>query len=121
MHNKVSDKPRYKPSSKSKQKKEKFDDKEKQKAISIESMQEDENNLPSVGCRIRMLVGYGENGEMNATIITTKEEVDYQFWYPKRNKVIKNTRTSKTIILGMMSLSSKVILLKAQIHQRSVS
>ena len=76
MHNKVSDKPRYKPSSKSKQKKEKFDDKEKQKAISIESMQEDESNLPSVGCRIRMLVGYGENGEMNATIITTKEEVD---------------------------------------------
>ena len=44
-----------------------------------------------------MRVEYGENGEMNATIITTKEEVDHQFWYPKRNKVIneyKNIRTN---------------------------
>ena len=60
-------------------KKGKFGDNEKQKAISIESTQEDDSNLLSVGCRIRMLVGYGENGEMNATIITTKEKVDYQF------------------------------------------
>ena len=42
-----------------------------------------------------MLVGYGENGEMNATIITTKEEVDYQFWYPKQNKVIKEYKNIK--------------------------
>ena len=36
-----------------------------------------------------MLVGYGEDGKMNATIITTEAEVDYQFWYPGRDKVIK--------------------------------
>ena len=37
-----------------------------------------------------MLVGYGEVGEItDATIITTKEEVDDQFQYPERNKVIK--------------------------------
>ena len=32
---------------------------------------------------------------MNATIITTKEEVDYQFWYPKRNKVINEYKNIK--------------------------
>ena len=42
-----------------------------------------------------MLVGYGEDGKMNATIITTKEEVDYQFWYPGRNKVIKEYKYIK--------------------------
>ena len=37
-----------------------------------------------------MLVGYGEVGEItDATIITTKEEVDDQLQYPERNKVIK--------------------------------
>ena len=74
---------------KSKRKKRSCDDKEKQKAILIESTQEDNSKLPSIGCTIRMLVGYGENGEMNATIITTKEDVDYKFWYRKRSKVIK--------------------------------
>ena len=49
----------------------------------------------SVGCRIRMLVGYDMEGKRNATIITTKEEVDYQFWYPKRNKVIKEYKHIK--------------------------
>ena len=49
----------------------------------------------SVGCRIRMLVGYDKEGTINATIITTKEEVDYQFWYPKRNKVIKEYKNIK--------------------------
>jgi hypothetical protein len=32
---------------------------------------------------------------MNATIITSKEEVDYQFWYPKRNKVINEYKNIK--------------------------
>ena len=32
---------------------------------------------------------------MNATIITSKEEVDYQFWYPGRNKVIKEYKHIK--------------------------
>jgi len=39
MHNTVADKPRYKPSCKSKRKRGKIDDKEKQKAISIELTQ----------------------------------------------------------------------------------
>ena len=42
-----------------------------------------------------MLVGYGEDGKMNATINTTKEEVNYQFWYPGRNKVIKEYKYIK--------------------------
>ena len=86
MHNDVSDKPKifviYTPSLNSKRKKGRYDDKEKQKTISIESTQENESNLPSVGCRIWMLVGYDKDGEMNATIITNKEEINYQFWYP---------------------------------------
>ena len=57
---------------KSKRKKRSCDDKEKQKAISIESTQED-NIKPDHGCKIRMLVGYGESEKLNATIITTKE------------------------------------------------
>ena len=32
------------------------------------------------GCRIRMLIGYGDNEKMNATVITTKVEVDYQYF-----------------------------------------
>ena len=68
-----------------------YTDEERQKSISIASTQEEEHMQKSIGCRIRMLVGYGDNGKMNTTIITLKEEVDYQFkfWYPKRNKVIK--------------------------------
>ena len=30
-----------------------------------------------------------------ATITTTKEDVDYQFWYPRRNKVIKEYKNIK--------------------------
>ena len=69
MHNDVSDKPKNTPS-----------------VNSIESTQEDKSNLPSVGYRIRMLVGYGKNEEMNATIITNKEQVDYQFGILKETK-----------------------------------
>ena len=82
----MADKPTNKPSSKSKRKRGRIDYKEKQKAISIELTQEDESNSPSVGCRIRMLVGYGEKGEMKATSITTKEEADHEIWYPKETK-----------------------------------
>ena len=68
----------------------------KQKIISIKSTLEAEKYMPkSVGCRIRMLVGYNMKGKMNSTIITTKEEVDYQLWYPKRNKVIKEYKNIK--------------------------
>ena len=59
------------------------------------STQEDDNTQPSFDCRIRMRVGYGENGEITATIITTIEEVDCQFWYPGRNKVIKEYKHIK--------------------------
>ena len=72
-----------------KRRKRSYNDKEKQKAIAIVSTQEDYKIQSSFGCKIIMLVGYGEDGKMNTTIITTKEEVDYQFWYPGRNKVIK--------------------------------
>ena len=41
-----------------------------------------------MGCRIRILFGYDDNGKMNATITSTKEDVDNQFWYPKRKRVI---------------------------------
>ena len=67
---------------------------EKQKVISVESTQEEKYMPKSVGCRIRMLVGYDMEGKINATIITMKE-VDYQFWYPKRNKVIKEYKNIK--------------------------
>ena len=37
---------------------------------------------------MRMLIGY-EGEIMQANVITTQEEVDYQFWYGGRNKVIE--------------------------------
>ena len=40
-------------------------------------------------------MGYGDKYKMNAAIITTKKEVDHQFWYPKRNKVIKEYKYIK--------------------------
>ena len=43
---------------------------------------------------MRFLVGY-ENGKTFATITTTKEDVDDQFWYPRRNKVIKEYKNIK--------------------------
>ena len=72
------------------------DGKEKKKFISIGSTPEDDNNRIKLGCKIRMLVGYGEVGEIkDATIITTKEEVDDQFQHPERNKVIKEYKYIK--------------------------
>ena len=41
-----------------------------------------------------MLTGYGDNDKLNAYIITTKE-VDCQFQYPGRNKVIKEYKYIK--------------------------
>ena len=51
-------------------------------------MQTEVETQPAVGCKIKILVGY-ENEKTFATITTTKKEVDYQGWYPRRNKVIK--------------------------------
>ena len=52
-----------------------------------------------VGHKMRFLVGV-VNGKINATITTSKEEIDYQFQYPGRNKVIKEYKTKKICILG---------------------
>jgi len=60
--------------------------KKKNKAISIVSKQEDESKVPSVGCRIRILFGYDDSGKKNATIISTKEDVHNQFWYPNEKE-----------------------------------
>ena len=43
---------------------------------------------------MRFLVG-NDNGKMNATITTTKEEIDYQFKYPGKNRVIKEYKNIK--------------------------
>ena len=95
IHNEILDKPITTPSRRSKQKKGINDGEGKNKPISIESTQEDENKVPSVGCRIRILFGYDDSGKMNATIISTKEDVDNQFWYPKRKRVINEYKTIK--------------------------
>ena len=39
-------------------------------------------------------MGY-QNDKKYGTITTTKDEVDYQFWYPRRNKVIKEYKINK--------------------------
>ena len=38
---------------------------------------------------MRVLFGY-DNGKPCATITSSKEEIDNQFWHPRRNKVIKD-------------------------------
>ena len=43
---------------------------------------------------MRFLVGK-DNGKTNATITTSKEEIDYQFQYPGKNKVIKEYKNIK--------------------------
>ena len=120
MHNEVKEKPKSNPSSSSKAKRKRGN----QKTFSIESTQEDESNLPSVGCRIRMCVGYDDKGKMSAVIITPKEDVDYQFWYPKRNRVINEYKyrkeSKKTIIPGLMKWKKKANMLKAQHRPRSM-
>ena len=71
---------------------------DKQKVTSIESTQKVKDIPKSVGCRIRILVGFDKDSKMNATIITSKEEVDHQFWYPKRNKVIKEYKKHQRLL-----------------------
>ena len=88
MHGTVKEKPMTTPSSKSKRKRGKMTP----TILSVESTQED---LPSIGCRIRMCVGYDDKGKMSATIITPKEDVDHQFWYPKKNRVINEYKHIK--------------------------
>ena len=62
VHNEVKDKPKTNPSSASKRKRGKMISTGNHKTISIESTQQDDSNLPSVGCRIRMCVGYDDKG-----------------------------------------------------------
>ena len=46
------------------------------------------------GCKLRVLFGY-DNGKPCATITSSKEEIDSQFWYPRRNRVIKEYKNIK--------------------------
>ena len=48
----------------------------------------------SYGCKMRILLGY-DNEIPCAYITTSKEEIDNQFWYPKRNRVIKEYKDIK--------------------------
>ena len=43
---------------------------------------------------MRVLYGY-DNGKPCATITSSKEEIDSQFWHPRRNKVIKDYKNIK--------------------------
>ena len=43
---------------------------------------------------MRILLGY-DNGIPYATITSSKEEIDNQFWYPRRNRVIKEYKDVK--------------------------
>ena len=69
--------PIHNSSSKSKRKRGKIISTGNQKTFSIESTQEDESNLPSISCRIRMCVGYDDKGKMSAVIITPKEHANH--------------------------------------------
>ena len=46
------------------------------------------------GCKMRVLFGH-DNGKPCATITSSKAEIDSQFWYPRRNKVIKDYKNIK--------------------------
>ena len=48
----------------------------------------------SYGCKMRVLFGY-DKGIPCATITSSKEEIDNQFWYPKRSRVIKEYKDIK--------------------------
>ena len=43
---------------------------------------------------MRVLIGY-DNGKPCATITSSKEEIDNQFWHPRRNKVIRDYKNIK--------------------------
>ena len=49
--------------------------------------------------RMRFLVGE-ENGIINNCITTSKEELDYQFQYPGKNKVVKEYSVPSYIRIG---------------------
>jgi hypothetical protein len=68
----VKEKPKSNPSSASKPKRKRGN----QKTFSVESTQDDK-------------------GKMSTVIITPKEDVDHQFWYPKRNRVINEYKHIK--------------------------
>ena len=67
----------------------------KSKKAKANITKKDIEKQPALVCKIKVLVGY-ENEKTFATITTTKEEVDYQFWYPGRtNKMIKEYKDIK--------------------------
>ena len=73
-----------------------------------------------IGCKMRFLVGY-ENKKAFATISTSKE-VDYQIWCLGRNRGIKNIKTSRIIIPGMMKMMVIWFIqyqLKENVHHQS--
>ena len=41
---------------------------------------------------MNLLVGFDEEGKMSTIITTPKEEIDHQFWYKGRNKVINESK-----------------------------
>ena len=69
--------------------------KRKQTAQKSEAQKLDSTEKPKTkGHKMRFLVGT-DNGIMNATITTSKEEIDRQFQYPGKNKVIKEYKNVK--------------------------
>ena len=56
--------------------------------------QSEKTTEQSYGCKMRVLFGY-DNGKPCATITSSKEEIDSQFWHPRRNKVIKDYKNIK--------------------------
>ena len=65
-----------------------------EKKENMDDMQMEVETQPPVGCKIRILVGY-ENAKTLATITSSKKEVDFQFCYPGRNKLIKGYKHIK--------------------------
>ena len=69
--------------------------KRKQTAQKSEAQKLDTTEKPKTeGHKMRFLVGT-DNGKMNATITISKEEIDRQFQYPGKNKVIKEYKNIK--------------------------
>ena len=54
------------------------------------------------GCRMNFLAGFDKGGKMSATITTSKEDIDCQFWYKGKTRWSMNTNTSRINTPGMM-------------------
>ena len=59
-----------------------------------DDFQSEKTTEQSYGCKMRVLFGY-DNGKPCATITSSKEKIDNQFWHPRRNKVIKDYKNIK--------------------------